>query len=194
MYSLNTRTWTVWLTTAFVAIGQMISRTDLTTQYEEAICFTAKTIATGSGRVAKTIHIVDNFVAGKSETITCRIRTKNFNYQSGATYKRLFWWGVDASFRGVTVGEVTPITFNQAVTWSALATYLWSDLSAYSWEQPISPTTAVTDTKTTMGSAAIRKFVKFMKALRFRQVNYAVTFTSDGTPDTSPVRLFSVTT
>jgi hypothetical protein len=193
VYSLRTRTWTVWTTDTYTSIGQILSVVS-NDQYESAICFSSKLIANGSGRVAKTLQITDTFTAGESETFNCVVQTKNFNYQSGATYKRLFWWGTDASFKGTVVGTATPITFNQAIPWSSLASSTWTSLASYSWDQPSTPSIAVTTTQSTAGASTIRKFVKFLKGLRFRQINFRVTFVSDGTPDTSPVRLFSLMT
>ena len=192
-YNLRTRTWTTWTTPTYTSIGQILSVVS-NNQYESAICFSSKLVATGSGRVAKTLQITDTFTLGESETFDCVIQTKNYNYQSGATFKRLFWWGVDASFKGTVVGTVSPITFNTAVSWATLGAYTWAAVSTYSWAQPISPSISVTTTQSTAGPSTIRKFVKFLKGLRFRQAYYRVVFTSDGTPDTSPVRLFSLMT
>lgn len=193
VYSLRTKTWTMWTSDTYTSIGQILSVVS-NDQYESAFCFSSKLVATGAGRVGKTLQITDTFTAGESETFNCVIQTKNFNYQSSATYKRLFWWGTDASFKGMVVGTATPITFSQAVTWSALASSTWDSIAAYAWSQPGTPSIAVSTSQSTTGASTIRKFVKFLKGLRFRQINFRVSFTSDGTPDTSPVRLFSLMT
>lgn len=39
-----------------------------------------------------------------------------------------------------------------------------------------------------------RKFVKFFKSLRFRQIFYRIQFPTDGSSATAPVRLFSLMT
>jgi hypothetical protein len=193
VFNLRTRTWTTWKSPTFHAIGQIITHVT-SDQYDQGAAFSSYIVPSGSGRVAKMLNISDTFEVGKSETFNCVIQTKNFNYQSAATYKRLFWWGIDASFNGEVVGTATPIIYSQSITWGQLATYTWSSLIANSWDQPISPSVSVTTDRMTFGASIARKFVKFLKGLRFRQLNYQVTFTSDGTPATSPVRLFSLMT
>ena len=36
-------------------------------------------------------------------------------------------------------------------------------------------------------------FIKLLKSIRFRQINYTVTATTDGTISTAPVRIYSLT-
>lgn len=62
----------------------------------------------------------------------------------------------------------------------------------FTWGQPSSELPIVETQRT--GGAAIRKFVKFYKSLRFRQVNFQVSFDTDGSISTAPVRLFSLMT
>lgn len=192
VYGLRTRTWTTWKSTSRGTIGTIIAAaTD--TEFEEAVVFNSTVSPAGSPRTAKTLHITDATTT-ETESFVCTAQTKNYNYQVNAAYKRLFWWGVDAIFRGQVTGTAIPVTFNTAVAWSQISTYTWSQLYNFTWEQPTSPSTAVQTIRDTTGLSAVRKFVKFMKALRFRQIYYKLEFTTDGSISTAPVRLFALMT
>jgi len=192
VFGLRTRTWTVWKSTVHGAIGEIFAAvTDA--EFEEAITFSSQIVPSGTPRVAKTLHMTDGITSDK-ELFTCVAQTKNYNYQSSSTYKRLFWWGVDAIFKGEVTATVTPITWNQSITWTQMYAYTWTALSGYDWNQPAKPGSDIQTVRDTVGPAGIRKFVKFLKALRFRQVNYKLEFETDGSSDTAPVRLFSLMT
>jgi len=199
VFNIRTRTWTTWTTTAHSAIGRIIaaesdvSVTGSPYQYEEAICFSSKSVPAGSSRVAKTLHITDA-VTTESEVFVCTAQTKNYNYQASSVYKRLFWWGADAIFRGRVTAMVTPITFNTSVTWAQMLAYTWASVADNDWTQAAYPGADVQTIRDTTGGTAVRKFVKFLKALRFRQVNYRLEFETDGSQNNAPVRLFSLMT
>ena len=192
VFGLRTRTWSVWRSTTHGAIGEIFSAvTD--NDFEEALLFSSTIVPSGGSRVAKTLHMSDIFTTDE-EPFVCVVQTKNFNYQSSSSYKRLFWWGADAIFRGRVTAIVTPITFNTSVTWAQMIAYTWAAVGANDWNQAAYPGADVQTVRDTSGGAALRKFVKFLKALRFRQVNYRLEFDTDGSTDTSPVRLFSLMT
>ena len=88
----------------------------------------------------------------------------------------------------------TPITYNQSIAWDQMAVFTWSGVLANDWEQPITPTISVETVRDTAGVSPIRKFVKFLKALRFRQIHYRLEFDTDGSINNAPVRLFSLMT
>lgn len=192
VFGLRTRTWSKWTAPTVGPIGEIFaSITDA--DYEEAVLFSSAIVPAGDTRSARTLHITDAFTT-EEENFTCSMQTKNFNYQSSSSYKRLFWWGADAIFRGVVTATVTPITFNTSVTWQQMAQYTWSSVAANDWAQPAYPGADVQTVRDTTGKEALRKFVKFMKSLRFRQVNFRLVFETDGSNDTAPVRLFSLMT
>jgi hypothetical protein len=192
VFGLRTRTWTVWRSPTHGAIGEFFAAiTD--DEFENAITFSSSIVPAGSPRVAKTLHISDVFNTD-TENFVCSIQTKNYNYQSSSAYKRLFWWGVDAIFRGEVRAYAVPITYNQTISWTQLVGSIWNDLLANDWDQPATPTISIETVRDTAGVSAIRKFVKFMKALRFRQIHYRLEFDTDGSQSTAPVRLFSLMT
>jgi hypothetical protein len=62
------------------------------------------------------------------------------------------------------------------------------------WAQPTSKGLSVETIRPDVGASAQRKFTKFLKQLRFRQVQFRVEFLTDGSSSTAPVRLFSIHT
>lgn len=192
VYGLRTRTWTIWKSDVHGPIGEIFAAvTDA--EYEIAITFSSAIVPGGVGRKAKTLHITDSLTAD-TENFTCTVVTKNYNFQTSSVYKRLFWWGVDAIFRGEIRGKITPISFSQQVYWYQMAVATWGDLFYYTWTQPFVVDLGVETIRTTSGGQPIRKFVKFLKSLRFRQANFRVQFFTDGSFLTAPVRLFSIMT
>lgn len=191
IFGLKTRTWTRWRSTARGAIGRVLVLSG--TGQLEAIAHSSAVVPPGGGRVAHTLHISEE-LGTDTETFQCILQTKNYTYDASSVFKRLFWWGVDAIFRGTVTGLVTPVTYNFAVTWGQLrlAGTTWGDLLNFTWGQPSSDLPIVETQRT--GGAAIRKFVKFNKGLRFRQINFKVTFDTDGSTNSAPVRLFSLMT
>ena len=192
VFGLRTRTWTIWRSPSNGPIGELFAAiTD--DEFETAIAFSSAIVPASGTRVAKTLHLADTF-STDTENFVCTLQTKNYNYQSSSTYKRLFWWGVDAIFRGEVRAYAVPITYNQTITWNQLATSLWNNVLPNHWDQPATPTISIETVRDTAGVSAIRKFVKFMKALRFRQIHYTLEFDTDGSQNTAPVRLFSLMT
>ena len=125
----------------------------------------------------------------------CQIQTKNFNYQASSIFKRLFWWGLDATFKGTVEGTAVPITQSFTVTWQTLFdNETWGSMLAYTWGSPQSGSPPITTTVTESAVTFRRIFVKFLKSLRFRQIFYRVKFTTNGASDQAPVRLFSLMT
>lgn len=191
VFSLKTRTWTKWRSTARGPIGRVIVLSG--TNQTVAIVNGATAVPSGGTRVAPTYRITDA-VTTDTENFQCSLQTKNYNYEAASRYKRLFWWGADAVFRGTVTAVVTPVTYNYTVTWGQLRAFTWGQVKNFTWAQPISGTLSVSTARNTVGSGASRKFVKFLKSLRFRQINFRVTFDTDGSSSTAPVRLFSMTT
>lgn len=144
-------------------------------------------------RSASTLTITDG-VTTASEIFQCVMQTKNFNYDQSSKYKRLFWWGADAVFRGQLIATANPIVFAGSVTWGQLLTRTWGQLLAFTWGQPATPTLSVSTATNTSGTGSTRKFIKLNKGLRFRQINYTLVFSTDGSISSAPVRLFSLTT
>lgn len=194
VFNLRTRTWTTWASPERGTIGKLVELDDATEDIT-GIAFSSTAVAPGVGRVAKTLQISDSFNTS-TENFLCTIQTKNYNYEIGAAWKRLFWWGAEAVFRGEIKGVANPIAYTTNGTWSQLRATTWGALrlGGQTWGALTFDSYSVDTTRDTSGSGAMRKFVKFRKSLRFRQIYYRVIFESDGSTSTSPVRLFLLVT
>lgn len=192
VFNLSTRTWTLWRSSVHGAIGKIVE-VQLGSELIEAVGFTAKVIPAGASRSAATLFIRDG-ITELTEAMVCSVRTKNFNYDAPSLYKRLFWWGADALFRGTVTATAVPVVQNSRITWEALRNHTWAELLNFNWDQPMSASVEVETNVPTAGSGASRKFVKFNKGLRFRQIYYRLTFETDGSADTAPVRLYQLMT
>lgn len=123
-------------------------------------------------------------------TINCSVLTKNFDMAISHQFKKMNWWGADISTNNSIRGTATPIMASFGVTWEQLSSHMWSSLGT--WGQPLSvPSSVVTDAVS--GTGVARRFVKFNKALRYRQINFAVALTTDGSTSDGPARLFTMT-
>lgn len=197
VFSLQTRTWTVWKTSAYGSIGKIVKRE--TEDFEaKAYAHSSTVVASGGTRNAKTLAISDLIDATAGETMSCIIQTKNFDYNASSIYKRLFWWGADISAKGTITATASPVSYSQNVTWgdflSPTPQITWGNLLSYTWGQPQTPQDLVITVRETSGTTPGRKFLKFLKSLRFRQINFKISTTIDGTSDTAPMRIFSLST
>jgi hypothetical protein len=191
VFSLQTRTWTTWKSSVYGSIGKIVKRE---TEDFDAKAYThSSTAATGVTRVAKLLAIAD-VITAVGENIECIIQTKNLDYNSSSIYKRLFWWGADISAKGTVTAIASPVSFSSQVTWGQLRLTTWGNLLNFTWGQPQTPQDTVETVRNTAGTSPGRKFLKFLKSLRFRQINFKIVINIDGTSDTSPMRIFSFTT
>lgn len=139
-------------------------------------------------------HTWDNLKLGDPtillHTITCKVLTKNFDMAISHQFKKMNWWGADVSSNNSILGTATPIMANFGVTWGQLSSHTWGSLGT--WGQPLSAPASVV-TEAVSGTGVARRFVKFLKALRYRQINFAVQLTTQGSTSDGPVRLFTMT-
>jgi hypothetical protein len=192
LYSLRTRTWTRWRSAQHGAIGKIVSPVSPDT-LDAAYAMSSKAIAAGGSRSCPLLYIRED-VAGIAEVFQCVLQTKNYNYELPSNFKRLFWWGVDAIFRGQVKGEVIPIVYASKPTWGQLRTagVTWHQLLQGTWGSPLSVPLSVETAYNLNNLGPTRKFVKFKKGLRFRQLGFRLTFPVDGTTLTLPVYVFSL--
>lgn len=129
-------------------------------------------------------------MAGTPVDIRCYMLTKTYDLVDPYQYKKQNWWGVDASTNRMVVGSANPVTFRFVSTWDSLSSLTWGDL--LTWGSPSSVNETNSTVANPVGTTALRRFIKFPKALRFRQINYDLTFLTDGTTTQGPVKVFSV--
>jgi hypothetical protein len=99
--------------------------------------------------------------------IKCKITTKTYAFDTSYKYKRLFWWGCDAATGRDVVGTATPVVIGGT-------------------------SVPVTTTITNSASSNFRRFFKFPKALRFRQISFTVTLESYGYTVDGPAKLYEI--
>lgn len=143
--------------------------------------------------VLPVVYSYDNLQIGpltnQVEDIVCVARTKNFDMAVSNQFKRLWWWGADVATNRDISGTATPIVISFNTTWSALSSTPWNQLKT--WAQPLTVPTGVT-TMVLTGAGTSRRFVKFLKALRYRQINFAVTMKTQGSTVDGPAKLFTM--
>lgn len=142
---------------------------------------------------AVTLLKIEDRTTEDSEEMTCVLQTKNYNFEVPGSFKVLFWWGLDAIFKVSVKGQVVPGVFNLSTTWGQIANLgvTWGQLLMGTWAHPyLSDPSEVSDVST--GPGPSRKFVKFFKKLRFRQIYFRVSFQIDGSSATGPVQIFSL--
>jgi hypothetical protein len=186
VFGLKAKVWTRWDTAARY-IGPAVAIPIRTSGQSIPEYIIASAVST----VNEVYGFQDIIGTTHSETINCLIKTKNYDYGVPHRYKRIMWWGADVSAKSDIIGIVQPVVINFSVTWDDLLTHTWDELALNTWDQPLSlPVVISTDVGP---QSSLRKFAKFMKSLRFRQINFQVQFSYDGTSITGPARFFTIT-
>lgn len=185
VFGLKTRTWSTWS-------GNFKPSNWITEpQASTAIALRRYVAGAAESTNRSTYVIQDGIDAIAAETFTCTMSTRIFDFDSPGTFKKLYWWGVDIISTGNVTGTATPVIYTFNVTWGSLAGFTWGSMSMFTWGQPGNTIPTVVDTTNTAGNVA-RKFIKFLKALRFRSMFFAVQMNTTGTTATAPVKLFTV--
>ena len=190
IFSLRTRTWTMWRSDVWGPVGRIVTPNS-DTPFTEGLCLQNLPSTYGGSDRYKVLHIQEG-LSDVAESFQCILQTKIYSFSVPGAFKVLFWWGIDAVFRGHVRGYATPVSYSQAVTWGQLLSQglTWGDLGT--WSHPALPDPSVITDVTSTGSGNVRKFVRFLKKLRFRQISFKVAFDVDGTSETAPVELFTI--
>lgn len=133
------------------------------------------------------------------EYIEAYVRTKAFDYQAAAVFKRLFLWGVDVVTPRSLELKAIPLGKKASVTWDMASEYTWNQLAQGTWSSPLSwkgVSKTITDTTDAFTDVSEngRFFVKVPKSLRFRQIQFYVKLTTLGNTESGPAKLFTLTT
>lgn len=186
VFNFRTRTWSTWTSTK--SFGRFFTepRASNTTALPR---YTAGNAILGN---QLTYIFQDGYDSTNTESITCTAQTKVFDFDAPGTFKRLYWWGVDVLTTGIVTGMLTPVIYTFQVTWDTLAAnYDWDEMAAFTWDQPGNVIPTVSDSADTSGSYS-RKLIKFLKAIRFRNIFFTVTLQTTGKSTDAPVKLFTV--
>jgi len=187
VFNFDTRTWTQWTSTK--TFSHWIQQPKLSTANVASFYVSGTCILNNSGIYA----LNDNPLGDPSytENITCVARTKYYDFESPNTFKRLFWWGCDVIASGTVTGKIVPIIYNTQIKWQDLTGLTWGDIDDNLWIQPLLVDPTITDVVDASGTKS-RKFLKFQKSCRFREVYFEVRIDTDCSPSKAPVKIFSI--
>lgn len=151
-------------------------------------------IGSSSSLTFPTQAYVDNFEVADTDTriktIDCFMQTKNFDMAQSHQFKRLWWWGADVVSNNLIKGTATPIITTFKSTWDDLASFQWDSLNT--WDNLLGSPVDVS-TEIPNDTQVKRRFVKFKKGLRFRQINFSIDLKTDGSTSDGPAKVFTMT-
>lgn len=200
VYSLRSQTWATWHSSTYSSIGKIVQFTGVLTQ-DIPVAVTHPSLGVGASgtRTAKLLYLTDAFT-NEAETggYVCSMRTKTYDYGAPTNYKRLFWWAVDATYRAGLTAQIVPEVFSYQVTWGQLRAMsrTWGQMLSYTWSNPsagdLSATTQVSGVGAGLGP--MRKTIRLLKNMRFKQAYFVVSLVVDGSTKTCPARIFLLET
>lgn len=186
VYGLKTRVWALWTTPR--ALGRWFQvPTDATVMDPDK--FVAASAWTDVDGV---YSLIEAYTIDRTENFRFTVTSRTFDFETPHAYKRLFWWGADSIAKSSFTGVVFPISYGRKLTWNDAKLRTWNDAKAFTWARPADISIQIESPRTVSGSNN-RTFVKFLKSLRFRQVNFQITGTTTSSLTTSPMRIFGFT-
>lgn len=193
VFGLKTRAWSQWQST-LPPVGKFwyVPQPSTSVTVSQFVAAGVWRSASGVANCSSLYDFKDDWETLRSETMDWSIVTKSYDFQSPYTFKKLYWWGVDAESQSSMLGQVFPIFYGHSITWSEARSYTWTQARAFTWAR-FGVQAVNVDTQTTVKGSSNRVFVKMMKALRYRQVAFKISGTLDGTSASSPMRIFGMT-
>lgn len=138
----------------------------------------------------------DTYTSGDTEAgMICEVRSKVYNMDVPFAFKRLMWWGVDLLANTAVLASIVPVTYGVPVKWSDITSrnLTWLQRANYTWGAPLDITLQVNDSANINNFNHVRMFVKYIKSVRYRQIQFILKTTIDGSTLTGPFQIFSVT-
>jgi hypothetical protein len=122
--------------------------------------------------------------------IKCSMITRAFDMGYSHRFKHLMHWGGDVITGRDVTGTALPFAVDHSASWSQLANYQWHQLNT--WQVPLFqvPSTVVSQP---VGSGINRRFIRFLKALRFRLIQFEIDMITAGNTVDGPARVYSIT-
>lgn len=186
VFGLKTRVWTTWKCTSY--FHKFYALPGMSTATQEFFSTSA------DNRLLQTLSFLDTWNVTRTEVMDVFVVTKTFQFDTPYGWKKLSWWGIDLLTKSNILGQVFPITYGTSVTWDGLknAGRTWGSMLNNTWARPLDIAINVDNNFTTTNVAENRMFLKFSKALRFRQVNFKISGTYNGTSTQGPYRIYSL--
>jgi hypothetical protein len=188
VFGLRTRTWTRYLAKTFVT-GPFVVAPSQDVRRKNQVYY----MGSGYQGASNMYKTADGFDSIATEEIECSILTKNYDMGVSNKFKRLYWWGADVSSVDSVLGAATVVGFSFVTTWGDLKQYTWGALDTWGEPIPLNQIGTITTNVPTTQNRPSRVFVKFFKALRYRQINFQLKLTNDGTIREAPNRIYSLT-
>ena len=194
VYNTDIQAWSTWETAVsphkFYKLGTLDPLTNAFTYY-------AGTYSNDAEHVDKLCKMQTQFTLANSETFTIRVRTKYYSMDMPFTFKRLMWWGINAIGKSNVNVKATPVVYGTAVRWNdpRITSLSWAQINAAggTWRTPIATDYSVLDSVDARNIADIKTFIRFVRSLRFREIQFEVSTTVDGTTNTGPFKLQDIT-
>lgn len=189
VFDLRTRIWTRWQSadTDLHNFGPIVAYPSNVAQNVNDLYYAGSSILSNK----KVFVIADGHDTTTVEPvlINCSITTKNYSLDMPYKFKKLSWWGIEAVTNQQIVATATPVVLGFQPSWGDLQNLSWSSLNT--WDSPLTAPYAVT-TVTASSGTTLRRFIKFNKTMRFRQMNFKVTLQSDGSLNDGPAKLYTM--
>lgn len=139
-------------------------------------------------------RISADYTQSDSETMVCWVRTKAYDFSQPNRNKVLFWWGADAYTGGKVTGTAVPVAVNFLTVTEDDMNGISEDILELGTEDyPIIRSPNVTTQRASPLIYPYRLSYKFLKKMRFRRIYFELAFETDGTLNTGPAQLFSIT-
>jgi hypothetical protein len=123
-------------------------------------------------------YILDHRVTGvgTNESFNCSIITKTYDFSLPWAYKVLFWWGMAISTSGTTTVSAQIPSSTTNYTWNGLAAKFgtWQGVNSANTPWSNNAPTIINSVVPPERGAYAKKFLKFNKKLRFRQVIFNI--------------------
>ena len=194
-YVLNllTGTWSIWESSfsQLAIIKQRARLADETLPYEVGYG------VSGSPTSSKwKIYQIDNVNVSSvgSEEFQCVLRTRIYDFNTPAEWKRLYWWAVDVAASGQVRTQAHIVgLYNFENQWNQMDLYTWDYLEYGTWDTPINEAPPTESFRQIPPGIPQRTLLKLEQGLRFRRIYFEVYLTCDGTSATAPTQVFSLT-
>jgi len=140
------------------------------------------------------IYKIVNTPVGLTESFTCKVKTKIYDFETPVEWKRLFWWAADLSAAGTVTAKAYVVALSGTnTTWDTLDLTTWDELDTRTWDRLSDADAVVTTTRTISADIPQRALLKLENALRFRRIYFEVYLNCDGTSATAPAQIFTLT-
>ena len=195
IYTLNliTGTWSNWKS-EFSDLAKLVQRprlADEAEQYEIAYG------VSGSDDPEKhVIYIMEDKPISSfgSEGFTCFMRTKIYDLDTPAEWKRLYWWALDLSAQGLVTAKAYIVSLTSLIaTYDLMDLKTWDELSLNTWDRLLDGNAVVSTDREIVSASPQRALLKMDESLRFRRIYFEVYLECEGTAETAPAQIFSIT-